>query len=233
MDVHIATDKINTFKDVLVRYLLIVAGTLTALALGQWVEARRHHEQGAQALVTVEAEVQRNIRVLTGSVENNKKMLDKVLTIEHQLGKDSFATPGLEARAQALLKGAESDITLGMNLAALQHSAWDAAVASQALAFINKDRAVFLARAYAMQHEVSNNARQSISSVVNVGKLAVVDAYSRGESKDALAFARALREYRMEMQGANAQYAALLDFLRESTKAAQALSPAASASARR
>ncbi len=215
MDLHFATEKVASLKDAALRYLVIVAGILTALALNQWLEVRANARQGAQALASIEDELRRN-RVLLGKViESQRESLEKLQAIETVLGEDSFAVPDLAQRARRVLDDRRFDGATDVQLAALQRSAWDAAVASQALQHVPKDRAVALARAYAALAGVTGIAQRTAYSSTTFDNLYPVDMFNRRESTDALRFARGVRQHRLVMQGIHGGYLSLQGVLGE------------------
>jgi hypothetical protein len=234
MDLHFATEKVASFKDAALRYLVIVAGILTALALNQWIESRAQARQGAVALAEIEAELQRNQTLLGKVLAQQAAQLERLTQAEALLGADSFATPGLDRRARELVQGDLLSEVGNINLAALQRSAWDTAVASQSLQYLPRGRAEAMARVYAAMLEISTMARQFTASSSNFASLLVIDAFNRGESTDALRFARALREHRLTLAGAHSGYQALAEALAQAlgdVAATDAPAPTAAASA--
>jgi hypothetical protein len=209
MDLHFATERVASLTDAALRYIVIVAGILTALALNQWIESRTQARLGAVALAEIEAELQRNQKLLVGVLARQAGQLERLDKAESLLGKDSFAAPGLDNRARQLLQSDLLDEVGNINLAALQRSAWDTAVASQSLRYLPRDRTEPFARFYAASQEISNVARQLTASPYNLGALSVLDAFSRNESDNALGFARALREHRLTLVAVNSGYKAL------------------------
>jgi cell division protein ZapA (FtsZ GTPase activity inhibitor) len=226
MDLHFATEKVASLKDAGLRYLVIVAGILTALCLNQWIETRRQADQGAEALSSIEAELRRNQDTLAKVMQQQQVVLDKLQAVQERLGKGSFAVPDLQARARAVLKEELLEGTTDLNLAALQRSAWDAVVANQSLQYVPKERAVVLARAYAAIGEISSVARQSALAPSTFDNLITLDMYDRGESADALRFARAVRQHALLVKVVHSSYQALQSAIQQALPAA---APAASA----
>jgi hypothetical protein len=210
---------------------VIVAGIVTALGLNQWVDARTHARQGAQALATIEAELKRNEAVLTNALEAQRAQLAQFNAALDMLGKDSFKAPDLPARAQAVLKSEKISLDFGLTLAALQRSAWETAIASQSLQYIPQDRAIQLSRAYAAMQEIGSAARQLTLSASVFANAAEADAYVRGDSKDALRFARAIRETMLSMTVVTQQYTFLRDTLHQVSRGELGAVPSQAASA--
>jgi hypothetical protein len=221
MDLHFATERVASLKDAALRYLVIVAGILTALALNQWIESRAHARQGVQALAEIDAELRRNRKLLGSVLAQQSAQLERLAKAEALLGADSFATPGLDRRVGELVRGNLLDDIGNINLAALQRSAWDTAVASQSLRHLPRGRAETMARVYAAMQEITTTARLLTVSDRSFATLIAIDTYQRGESTDALRFARALREHRLTLSAVNSGYQALAEAL------AQALGDAA------
>jgi len=209
MDLHFATEKVASLKDAALRYLVIVAGILTALALNQWIEVRAHARLGAQALASIEDELRRNHDLLGKVIASQRRAIDKLMVIEARLGGDSFAVPDLGKRARSVLDDDLLEGATDQNLAALQRSAWDAAVTSQALQYIPKERAVDLARAYAALDTVTRIVEAAAFAVYTYENTVALDMFARKESQDAMRFARSVRQHRLVMEGIHAGYLAL------------------------
>ena len=209
MDLHVATEKVASLKDAALRYAVIVAGILTALALSECTESRKNAQRGAQALADIDAELRRNESMLGKALDAQAKQLAQLQAAEERLGKDSFAVPDIDQRARRLIADATALEVGSINLLALQSSTWDATVASQSLQHLPRERLVPLARAYAATQTVSAAVSQLALSPSTFANVVAIDMYDRGESSDAIRFARALREYRLVLDGVHAGYRGL------------------------
>jgi hypothetical protein len=232
MEIHVFADKLRSYRELAVHYLLIVLGILTAMGLEQCNESRHHAQQAAAAEKAIVAELRSNLKTLSDTIENQQKSLVFVQAAEVQLGEKTFAVPDLEGRAQAVLRGVDaSKLELGINLASLRRTEWESAIAGQTLQHMDRAKVVAFTRVYAAMQDVNSIMRQLLSNSRILEPATVIDMYSRGETKDALLFARAVRDFHQSMRAVNGIYVTLADTLRE-TLGEPAPAPAASAASR-
>ncbi len=159
MDVHIGREAVTSWKDFVVRYLLIVMGILSAWAVNQWNESRQHARQAEQARASLREELDANLKDLRQAIAANEREKGEGLTL---------STPLLQA-LQARRSDAEiaRDVignwqpTLRLTLPTLRRDAWEAAVAGQALAHLGPDELRRFSAAYAAMRDVEQfNAYQ-------------------------------------------------------------------------
>jgi hypothetical protein len=229
MEIHVFAEKLRSFKELAVHYVLIVMGILTAMGLEQCNESRHHVQQAAAAEKAIVAELRGNLKLLSRTIEQQQKSLVFLQAAETRLGEKTFVVPDLEGRAQAVVRDMEvSDADLSFNLASLRRTEWESAIASQTLQHMDRAKVVAFTRAYTAMLEVSSITRQLVSNSSTLEPVGVIDMYSRGESKDSLRFARAVRQFHQMMLLVNRNHVLLADALRE---ALGDPAPAAAASA--
>ena len=126
----------SIFKVVL-EVAFIGVGVFLGLMGEQWRESRRHHELADEALRRFRTELTAN-RQAIASVRDYHA--DRFKELRNYFD----AKPADRSKVDVRL-------TKGMNPAFLERSAWDLAIATQSLSYINTDLAVQLSRAYNTQ----------------------------------------------------------------------------------
>ncbi len=161
----------SSVREFLSHYAMIVLSILTALALEQMALRLEHRHEGSQAKEEIEQEI-----------ASNRTMIARSLKITHDYQRDWQA---LLARAMAEIKTGTStnDSRLailnqaahrfGDGTPALKISAWDAAVASHAVDYLDHEDLTRYSQLYASQRffaqamwdTVRDNASQNLSDV--------------------------------------------------------------------
>jgi hypothetical protein len=232
MEIHVFADKLRSYKELAVHYLLIVLGILTAMGLEQCNESRHHAQQAAAAEKAIVAELRGNLKSLSGVIERQQKSLVILQAAEARLGDKTFAVPDLEARAQAVLSDFEkSNEEIGFNIATQRRTEWESAIAGQTLQHMDRSKVVAFTKVYASMQDVTSVTRQLLSNSLVLEPADVIDMYIRGESKDALQFARAVRRFQQTIRSMSGMHTSLADTLRE-TLGEPAPAAAASAASR-
>ena len=144
-------DAIKTPKQYLLEYSLVVLGVLTAVGLENWRESRRHKELADQAQVAIQQELRDQLgeitRVLRANTEN-AKLVDGIY--DHLLAKVRANAPREEwmPEAQAFFGHIQ------MMAPDFHRDAWDAALSSQAVLYLDPVRGRRYAAAYGRIRDV-------------------------------------------------------------------------------
>jgi hypothetical protein len=147
MDVHIGREQITSWKDFLIRYLLIVAGILSAWAVNQWNEARQHRTIAEQTRAALQAELGHDLDELRQSLAFNAREVERVQPLRRELMaglKAGLPPPQIEARILGRWTG-----ELRFSLPSIRRDAWDAAVAGQAVTHLGASELRRYSAAYA------------------------------------------------------------------------------------
>lgn len=147
MDVHIARERISSWKDFLVRYLLIVAGILSAWAVNQWNESRHQRRTAEQTRTALKAELVRNLTEIQHARQFDEKQLAKSNAYMHQLVAAIKVGPSGKKSTQKIIAG--WDGRLLDDQVSVERSSWDAAVAGQAVTTLDAGELRRFAGAYA------------------------------------------------------------------------------------
>jgi hypothetical protein len=215
MEIHPITEPIKSLKEFGVHYLLIVLGIGTAFALEHWREKRKQRAQAREACAAIDAELRTNLENLQRSEQGVRAGAEQLTSLQQRLGSDTFAVPDLAERASALVREESGRLEFGFSLPVLRRAAWDAAVASHALQHVSGPRVAKYSRAYAASDEVCDLARRLVLSERQFEIGNTIDMFERGESKDALRFARSLREFGQTLEMVATNYRKLAETLQE------------------
>jgi hypothetical protein len=213
IDIHPITEPIQSLKEFAGHYLLIVLGIVTALGLEQWRDRRHKEQRGREALAAIDAEVQANLDNLRNVDRSLTIQIDRLKMFEERLGGRSFAVHDLAIRAAALRNDIASGPDFGIQLAVVQKSAWDTAVATHALEHIAPRQIASYAKAYAGADAAVSLSRSFVTGSLVLETTRHIDAYVRQESSDALRFAQSLRELMQVMENLRSNYRKLAEGL--------------------
>jgi hypothetical protein len=150
MDVQIARERITSWRDFLVRYLLIVAGILSAWAVNQWNESRHQRRTAEQTRSALKAELVRDLTEIRHARQFDDEQLAKSTALLHALIEALQAGPAGRKSTQRILAG--WDGRLLENQVTVERSSWDAAVAGQAVTTLGAGELRRFAGAYAALH---------------------------------------------------------------------------------
>ncbi len=137
LDVHVAREQVTSWQDFLVRYLLIVAGILSAWAVNQWNEARQHRQIAEQTRAALSEELRSNLAEIRKARGMNTEETDSVRALRRQLVaalKAGRPMAQIEAEIVPLWSG-----QLRETLPQLRQDGWEAAVAGQAVTHLRAD----------------------------------------------------------------------------------------------
>jgi hypothetical protein len=123
---------------------LIATGVFLGLAGEQWRENAHHRELAHESLRRLRTEVLDNRKTVQGVKDYHVTMQKR---IRAYLGADDAGRRSINANLQ------------GIQPAYFEHTAWDLALATQSLTYIDPDLAFSLSRVYGMQQNYSELAR--------------------------------------------------------------------------
>ena len=116
--------------------LLISVGVFLGLAGEQWREDRRHHELAESALRNFRSEMEENRKAIEAVKDYHATLLKK---LQAYLAKDHKTRNTADVQIQ------------GLRFVQFEETAWDLALTTQALTYIDRDIAFALSRVYNMQ----------------------------------------------------------------------------------
>ena len=183
----------QTLKDFAKHYLMIVLGILTAVGVEQGLEALHHHRLAAEATQQIDEELRSNLRESQRSLDENRKRLAALHATALALSADVSAGDTSPAKFSQRI-GA---ITIGSATPTLRRDAWEAAIASQALSYVDAARVRRYSEGYSAQRDVTQAMLATFSLGNWPGRLqdSIVDA--KLGHVDQAALLKALASYQL------------------------------------
>jgi hypothetical protein len=188
----------QSLREFATHYLMIVLGILTAVGIEQGIESIHHRELAAQATRDIEVELRGNLHEASTAFAENRKRLAELKATEEALTQDVLRKDASPATFEARMK----TIAIGVATPALRRDAWEAAIASQALSYVDPATVRRYSEGYSAQREVT----QTIIATFNIGNWpselqgSVVDA--KLGKVDQVALLKALATYEMALAAA-------------------------------
>jgi hypothetical protein len=185
----------RSLKDFSVHYLMIVVGILTAVGIEQAIEAHHHREIAAQARQQIDEELHSNLRNTSESVVDNKKRLAALKETMDALAGDILRKDtSAETFAQRL-----KSVSVGVITPPLRRDAWDAAIASQALAYVEPA----VVRRYSEGYSAAREQSQTMLATFSMGNWPARIQESAVDSRlghvDQVALMKALATYQLAL----------------------------------
>ncbi|WP_198115825.1 hypothetical protein [Massilia rhizosphaerae] len=151
---HFEVPKSKSLKEFGSEYVMIVISILTALALEHTAQAIHHKQLAHEAGEKIEAELRLNAKEVKEVLAHNERDLQQITRVRAELLqgiRDKVADDALMARFKTDWK---AGLVLSISLPTLRHEAWDAAVANQAVTWMEDERLQRFATAYATIRDV-------------------------------------------------------------------------------
>lgn len=154
---------------------LIAAGVFLGLMGEQWRENASHRELAQSSLRRFQAEIARNRTAVVGNRDYHvrlKRNLDAVLVAERA----HRPPPPIEMH--------------GVGPVFFERTAWDLALATQALAYVEPSMAFALSRAYSVQQDYVDMQRMILQSTI----------YGRSRTQDPIGYVGSIADYLGDVQ---------------------------------
>lgn len=129
MELFLPRERLLSVRDFFLRYLLIVAGILTALAVNQWRDNRAEARLAAETEAAIRQELAANGKNLKESIQETVQRLDRIRRINNALRKPK----SLKDATLWLKQETGSMMEVQLSFPTLHRAAWGAAAASGAL----------------------------------------------------------------------------------------------------
>src|SRR5262245_8114000 len=143
----------RTFGSLLIEVLLITIGVFLALWANNWHEDREHRTQARAALRNFLEEMKTN----RDAIQHNRNYHE---TLSHQL--DQFLRSTEPVTEERLNKEVHFE---GLRPVIFEHTAWDLALATQALAYLNPGLAFNVSKVYTEQNAFQTLENSFLTSV--------------------------------------------------------------------
>ena len=168
MHLELPNVRLQSLKDFLKHYLMIVLSILTALGLEAWIEHVHHAHAAEMAQAQIEAEIRANLAEVQGSIAQDAEQGKALARIRDALVQDYKAhvpDDAIARHAQSLVK--LDGFNLNMRWPTLRQQAWDVAVANQSASWIDDARTRHYSAAYAGQRDMATTLGANLALVMN------------------------------------------------------------------
>jgi len=185
----------QSLKDFAKHYLMIVLGILTAVGIEQEIEAAHHRELAAQATAHIEEELRSNLREARSVLADNEKRMTALKAAEAAVENDARQKDTSIETYRARL----GSIRVGVGMPALRRDAWDAAIASQALTYVEAGKVRRYSEGYSAQRDVTETLIASSDLGNWPGLLTSANVDAKLGKVDHAAFLKALATYDLSL----------------------------------
>jgi hypothetical protein len=167
MHVEPAKMPMETTKDLLKHYLMIVLGILTALALEAWVEHVHERHAAEAASAQIEAEIRINRSEIDKARARDVDRMHELQKVRDVLMQDIKAHASDAQILQHVQQNAPDGLYLDWRWPILRHEAWDVAVANQSAGWIDNDKLRRYAAVYAAQNSHNTLMSEDLPTVLD------------------------------------------------------------------
>jgi hypothetical protein len=168
MHLEMPKARLESLKDFLKHYLMIVLSILTALGLEAWIEHTHHKHAAMLAQAQIDAEIRTNLAEVESSLAQDARQAMALAQIRDALVQD-FKTrksdPAIAQHVQSLV--ALGGFNLNLRWPSLRREAWDVAVANQSASWIDDAHMRRYAAAYAGQRDMVTTLGANLALVMN------------------------------------------------------------------
>ncbi|MBE1159250.1 hypothetical protein [Dyella acidiphila] len=168
MHLELPKASLESGKDFLKHYLMIVLSILTALGLEAWIE-HAHHQHAAQvASAQIDAEIRANLAEIHIALTEDTEHAQTFARIRDGLEQDLRAnTPEATIEQHILAQTGDGNFNLNLRWPTLRQEAWDVAVANQSVSWLDDERMRRYSAAYSAQRDVVNSLSANLGLVMN------------------------------------------------------------------
>jgi hypothetical protein len=178
MHLELPKTPLQSLKDFLKHYLMIVLSILTALGLEAWIEHIHHKHAAEVASAQIEAEIRGNLEEVRKDLALDSHQ-EEVLSKMQDMLENDLKSNVPKAVMQQHIKDRASDFILDVRWPALRQEAWDMAVANQSASWIDEKRMYRFSAVYAEQRRSDLSIASNIQLINGPEILdAVVDVHT-------------------------------------------------------
>ena len=171
MHVELSKLPMDSFKDLVKHYLMIVLGILTALGLEAWIE-HAHQQHAAQAAsAQIDAEIRQNRMEIQRMQAHDSERMQSLQKLRDILLNDVKTNASNAVISQHIHDAAPEGIYLDWRWPVLRHEAWDVAVANQSASWIDNDQLHRYASVYAAQSASTAILSEDIPMLIDGPKM--------------------------------------------------------------
>lgn len=172
MHIEFPEARLDSLKQFMRHYLMIVLSILTALGLEQVIVAAHERTAAREASEQIEAEIRTNLDEVRLAYEEDEAQ-SKALANLRDMVSDSLKAhqPDAEITASILEATRAKGLNLNLEWPTLRHEAWDVAVANQSASWIQPEKMKGYSAAYAYQRDASVGMTTDIHLLIDGPRL--------------------------------------------------------------
>jgi hypothetical protein len=223
MHLELPKTSLNSFKDFLKHYLMIVLSILTALGLEAWIEHVHHRHAAEAASVQIDAEIRSNLKEVRSALAQDSHQADAFERIRDKLQQDLASNTPDAVAVQQIQQfiAQQSSLNLNMRWPTLRQEAWDVAVANQSATWLDERHMYRYSAAYAQQRGAASTLSANLALVINGPRM--MDAFTdlRVGHVQPLEFLHVVSQMTAALQQARVGLSSLQDQLQNALPEAQ------------
>jgi hypothetical protein len=158
--------RLQSLKDFLKHYLMIVLSILTALGLEAWIEHVHHKHAAAEATAQIDAEIRTNLAAVHKDLADDAHQLEALGHLSDMVDQDLKSNAPASVIQQHVLAQAHN-FNLNLSWPTLSQEAWDAAIADQSSSWIDRKRMYRYSTVYATQRDMMTRLEANLQLIVN------------------------------------------------------------------
>lgn len=202
MHLELPQGRLDSFKDAVKHYLMIVLSILTALGLEAWIEHAHHQHAASTASAGITVELRDNLASIRAALATNHKGL---LSLEQLDAEVTQAVRGHQTATDInnAIRAHKDQFILSIDWPHMPSQAWDVAVANQSAGWIGDAALRRYSNAYADQRSVDEWLTHNSTIFLDAPRMSTLRTRIKlGLDVDPVAFLGALDQMILTMQEA-------------------------------
>jgi hypothetical protein len=168
MHVELPEITLESLKDFLKHYLMIVLSILTALGLEAWIEHAHHRHAAEVASEQIDTEIRANLGEVRKSLAQDTHQAEVLAHLRDTLEQDlKNNASDADIQQQILTQVRSFNFNLNLSWPALRQEAWDVAVANQSASWMDSQRMYRYSAVYAAQRDMRASLTNNLQIVIN------------------------------------------------------------------
>jgi hypothetical protein len=168
MHVELPEITLESLKDFMKHYLMIVLSILTALGLEAWIEHAHHRHAAEVASEQIDTEIRANLGEVRKALETDTRQADVLAHLRDTLEQDlKNKASDADIQQQILTQIRGFNFNLNLSWPTLRQEAWNVAVANQSASWIDSKRMYRYSAVYAEQRDVAVSLTNNLQVIIN------------------------------------------------------------------
>lgn len=200
---------LNSVKDFLKHYLMIVLSILTALGLEAWVQHAHQKQAATEASAQMDQELRSDLASIRRTLQKNAASMQKLDRLNGMVS-DDLRNGASTAVINQHLRAHRGDFQMAIYTPDIPTNAWDVALANQSVTWIEPNRLRLYSAAYTNLHEMTAWQQHGLFVMLDLpDTLNLMTDLAQGRDIDPMAFLHADRQMRETLRETNANLASM------------------------